>query len=149
MLHLMICLSPQTPSDHWSFYDLHRFASFSMLNSWNHIVCSFLQLTSFPSGFPGGAGSKESACQCRKCKSHGFDAWDQRSTGEGHSNPLQYACLENSMGREAWWATVHRVARTLGSQKPFYLAIYHRVAKTLLEDSWGSLGLQGDPTSPS
>ena len=29
--------------------------------------------------------------------------------GEGNGNPLQYPCLENPMGREAWWATVHRV----------------------------------------
>ena len=28
-----------------------------------------------------------------------------RSTGEGHSNPLQYSCLENPMDRGAWWAT--------------------------------------------
>ena len=34
-----------------------------------------------------------------------------RSPGEGHSNPLQYSCLENSMDRGAWWATVHRVER--------------------------------------
>ena len=26
--------------------------------------------------------------------------------GEGNVNPLQYSCLENSMGRGAWWATV-------------------------------------------
>ena len=26
-----------------------------------------------------------------------------------HGNPLQYSCLENSMDREAWWATIHRV----------------------------------------
>ena len=26
--------------------------------------------------------------------------------GGGHSNPLQYSCLKNSMGREAWQATV-------------------------------------------
>ena len=32
-----------------------------------------------------------------------------RSPGEGNGNPLQYACLENSMDREAWWDT--------GSQK--------------------------------
>ena len=25
-----------------------------------------------------------------------------RSLGEGHGNPLQYSCLENSMDREAW-----------------------------------------------
>ena len=30
-----------------------------------------------------------------------------RSCGEGHGNPLQYSCMENSMDREAWWATVH------------------------------------------
>ena len=25
-----------------------------------------------------------------------------RSPGEGHGNPLQYSCLENSMDRRAW-----------------------------------------------
>ena len=33
-----------------------------------------------------------------------------RSPREGHGNPLQYSCLENSMDRGAWWATVHGVA---------------------------------------
>ena len=50
-----------------------------------------------------------------------------RSPGGGHSNPLQYSCLENPMNREAWQATVHRVTKSqtrlkqlgthLGSQK--------------------------------
>ena len=31
--------------------------------------------------------------------------------GEGDGNPLQYSCLENSMDREAWQATVCGVAR--------------------------------------
>ena len=30
-----------------------------------------------------------------------------RSPGGGHGNPLQYSCLENSMDRGAWKATVH------------------------------------------
>ena len=33
-----------------------------------------------------------------------------RSSGEGNGNPFQYSCLENSMGRGAWWVwwpTVH------------------------------------------
>ena len=30
-----------------------------------------------------------------------------RSPGGGHGNPLQYYCLENSMDRGAWRATVH------------------------------------------
>ena len=35
-----------------------------------------------------------------------------RSTGEGNGNPLQYFCLENPMDSEAWWAMVHRVAKS-------------------------------------
>ena len=34
------------------------------------------------------------------------------SPGGGHGNPLQYSCLENPMDRGAWWAAVHRVARS-------------------------------------
>ena len=34
-----------------------------------------------------------------------------RSPGEGNGNPLQYSCLENSMDRGAWQATVHGVAK--------------------------------------
>ena len=33
-----------------------------------------------------------------------------RSSGKGHGNPLQCSCLEDPMDREAWQATVHRVA---------------------------------------
>ena len=35
-----------------------------------------------------------------------------KSPGGGHGNPLQYSCLENSMDRGAWWATVPGVAKT-------------------------------------
>ena len=34
------------------------------------------------------------------------------SSGGGRGNPLQYSCLENPIDSEAWWATVHRVARS-------------------------------------
>ena len=37
-----------------------------------------------------------------------------RTTGEGNGNPLQYSCLENSMDREAWQATV---LQSMESQK--------------------------------
>ena len=33
------------------------------------------------------------------------------SPGEGHRNPPQYSCLENPTDKEAWWATVHWVAK--------------------------------------
>ena len=35
-----------------------------------------------------------------------------RSPEGGHSNPPQYSCLENLMDRGAWWATVHKVAKS-------------------------------------
>ena len=40
-----------------------------------------------------------------------------RSPGGGHGNPLHYPCLENSMDRGAWWAIVHRVAKSLTQLK--------------------------------
>ena len=35
-----------------------------------------------------------------------------RSPGGGHDNPLQYSHLESTMDRGAWWAIVHRVAKS-------------------------------------
>ena len=35
-----------------------------------------------------------------------------RSPGEGNGNPLQHSCLENPMDGGAWWAIVHRVAKS-------------------------------------
>jgi len=34
-----------------------------------------------------------------------------RCPGEGNDNPPQYSCLENSMDRGAWWATIHGIAK--------------------------------------
>ena len=35
-----------------------------------------------------------------------------RSPGEGNGNPLQNSCLDNSIDRRAWWATVHGVEKS-------------------------------------
>ena len=35
-----------------------------------------------------------------------------RSPEVGNGNTLQYCCLENSMGREAWWAPEPGVAKS-------------------------------------
>ena len=42
---------------------------------------------------------------------NGVDQW-VRSPGGGDGNLLQYSCLENPIGRGAWQATVHRVAKS-------------------------------------
>ena len=36
----------------------------------------------------------------------------ERYPGEGNGNPLQCSCLEKSMHREAWWATVHGASKS-------------------------------------
>ena len=44
--------------------------------------------------------------------------WSGRDPGRGNDNLLQYSCLENPMDRGAWWATVHRVAKSQPRLKP-------------------------------
>ena len=61
-------------------------------------------------GLPWGPRDKESS------RNAGGDAGlipgSGRSPWGGHVNSLQYTCLENSMDRGAWPATVHGVARS-------------------------------------
>ena len=39
-----------------------------------------------------------------------------RSPGGGNGNPIQYSCLENSIDRGAWWATVCGVSKSWSPQ---------------------------------
>ena len=43
-----------------------------------------------------------------------------RSPAEGNGNPLQYPCLENSMDKGAWRATVYGVANSWTQQSTFH-----------------------------
>ena len=62
------------------------------------------------SGFPGGSDDgEESACNAGDL---GSIPGSERSPGGGHGNPLQSSCLENSMNRGAWWATVCGVTKS-------------------------------------
>ena len=54
-------------------------------------------------GFPAGSAVKN--------PSAGWIPGSKRSPGEGNGNPFHYSCLGNLMDREAWWTTVHGVAR--------------------------------------
>ena len=61
------------------------------------------------SGFPGGSDGKVSDCTAGD---PGSIPGSGISPGGRNGNPLQYSCLENSMDRGAWWATVHGVAKS-------------------------------------
>ena len=53
--------------------------------------------------FSSASDGKESACNAG---GPGLNPESERSLGGGPGNPLQYSCLENSMDRGAWHATV-------------------------------------------
>ena len=64
-------------------------------------------------GFPGGSDGKESACSAGD---PGSIPGSGRSPGEGKGTPLQCSCLENSMDKGAWRATVHGVGKSQKQQ---------------------------------
>ena len=59
-------------------------------------------------GFPGGSDDIKSGRNAEELGS--ITVWE-RSPGERNGCSLQYSFLENSMGRGAWWATVHGVTK--------------------------------------
>ena len=59
--------------------------------------------------FPGDSDGKESTfCE----GDSGSIPRSGRSPGDGNGNSLQYSCLENSMDKGAWEATVHGAAKS-------------------------------------
>ena len=56
--------------------------------------------------FPSGSEGEEPTCSAGDTGDLGSTPGSERSPGGGHGNSLQYSCLENPMGRGAWWATV-------------------------------------------
>ena len=81
-------------------------------------------------------------------KKRRFDPWVRKTPGGGHDNPFQYSCLENPMDIGAWWATVHRVAKSWTGLKQLSIVGTHTHWTNLFElavtvvphpDSWLSL----------
>ena len=63
-------------------------------------------------GLPWWLNSKESTCNAGAAGDAGSIPGLGRSPGEGIGYPLQYSCLENSMDRGTWRATVHGVSKS-------------------------------------
>ena len=80
-----------------------------------HLWWPFLHLWMLPSpefGFPGGSVVKNLPANAGDTRDTGLIPESGRSPGEGNSNSLWYSCLENSMDRWAWRATVHGVMKS-------------------------------------
>ena len=73
-------------------------------------------------GFPGGSEVKASACNAGDL---GLIPGSGRSPGEGNGNPPQYSCLEDPMDGGAWWATVHKVAKSRTQLSDFTFTFFH------------------------
>ena len=56
-----------------------------------------------------GSDGKEPACNPGD---PGLTPGLGKSPGEGNGNPLEYSCLENSVGRGTWWATVQGATKS-------------------------------------
>ena len=70
-------------------------------------TCSFLIIQFYI--FSGRSVSKESACNAGDLS---LIPELGRSPGKGNSYPLQYSCLEKSMDRGDWRATVHGITKS-------------------------------------
>ena len=60
----------------------------------------------------GGASGEEPTRQCRRPNDEGSIPGWGRSPGGGHGNRLDYSCLENTIDRGTWQATVYMVTKS-------------------------------------
>ena len=73
-------------------------------NSWRYLV----------SGLPRWHSSKESTCQCRRCKRHRFDPWVGKIPWRRKWQPTPVFLPGKFHGqRRVWRATVHGVGKAL------------------------------------
>ena len=81
-------------------------------------------------GLPRWHSGKESTCQCRRLKRCGFNSQIKKTPGGGNGNSFQYSCLENSMDRGVWRATVHGVTKSWDMTEVTTLTQYFFMIKT-------------------
>ena len=74
--------------------------------------------------FPGGSVVKDPPANAGDARDPGPTPGSGRSPVGGNGNPLKYSCLENSMDRGAWRATVHWVAKNLISNFLIIFSIF-------------------------
>ena len=79
--------------------------------SWSALDKTFRSVD-FVLGFPGGSAVENLPANAGDTGDAGSSLGSGRFPGVRNGNPLQYSCLENSMDRGAWWATVHGVTKS-------------------------------------
>ena len=92
------------------------FCSSSITNAIGNLIGTASQVALVVENQPANAGDTGDV---------GSVPGSRRSPGGGHGNPLQCSCLENPMDRKAWWATVHRVAKSQTRLSNYYIYILY------------------------
>ena len=84
--------------------DFPSIKNMQMPNNRNGVKVSYNYIL----GFPGGSKGKEPSCRGRSHRDTGSIPGLGRVPGIGNGNHFS----ENPMDRGAWWAAVHRVAKS-------------------------------------
>ena len=110
-----------------------------------HDWCDLAAAAAAASQFPGGTVVKNLPASAGDTGGAGSIPGSRGSLGVGNGNPLLYSCLENSMDRGLWWATVHGI-----TQSQTRLSMHTRVCRQKagwVAYEWGSL-VASDRTNP-
>ena len=86
----------------------HAFKKKKIVNVYKYLTAAICEMLVLLLGLPQWLRGKESTCSAVATGETGLMPG---SGGGKHGNSLQYSCLENSMDRGAWWATVHGVTK--------------------------------------
>ena len=73
---------------------------------------SFFEKNCQNCGFSGGTVIKNLSANAGDARDAGLIPGLGKSSVVGNSKPLRYSCLQNSMNRETWWATVDRAEKS-------------------------------------
>ena len=82
------------------------------MHNLKHEGCELCFIWDLTEALPGDPVVKILPANAGRTGDSGSILGSGRSPGVGNGNPLQYSCLENSMDRGAWWATVSGVTKS-------------------------------------
>ena len=82
-----------------------------VLNSRSLVFTYFIHVVCICRGSPGGAVVNNPPANAGDARDVGSLPESGGSSGIRNGNPLQYSCLENSIDKGAWRATVHGVKK--------------------------------------
>ena len=79
-------------------------------------------------GFLSGTSGEEPTRQCKRHKRHSFDPWVGKIPWSRKWQPTPLFLPGESHGQRAWWATVHRVAKSQAQLKRLSMHAFYSVS---------------------